>query len=72
MKECSNCGISKNDTLTHCPLCGMSMSYSTDDGSIPYYTPRYDLLTEIEKIQAFSKKKRKGWPFNGFQYAESI
>lgn len=63
MKECSNCGISKNDALTNCPLCGMSMSYVPDDGSIPDYTPSHSLLTEIDKIRAFSKKKRRGWPF---------
>ena len=70
MRECSNCGISKNDALTHCPLCGMSMAYLPDDGSIPDCEPLYsNTLTEIEKIRTFSKKKPKGWPFNNFQYA---
>ena len=65
MKECSNCGISKNNSLVNCPLCGMSMTYVVDDGSTPDYTPQYHTLTEIEKIKAFSKKKQKGWPYYG-------
>jgi hypothetical protein len=63
MKECSNCGISKNNTLETCPLCGMPMSYIPDDGLLTEKVSVKHTLTEIEKLRIFSKKKRKGWPF---------
>lgn len=62
MRECDNCGVSKNDALRYCPICGAAM-HSVSDDALPPEAPYRHTLTEIEKIKAFSKKKRKGWPF---------